>query len=61
MEAGEIAEVDQQLRAICARWGLAWVVSDVDELAREGNRRWARYNHNQRGRGGRLRGRDRKP
>jgi hypothetical protein len=36
MEADELAEVDQQLRDLCARWGLAWVVSNVDELVREG-------------------------
>jgi hypothetical protein len=36
MEADELAEVDQQLRGICARHGLDWVVSQVDGLVSQG-------------------------
>jgi hypothetical protein len=30
MEADELTEVDQRLRAICSQRGLSWVVADVD-------------------------------
>lgn len=36
MDADELAEVDQQLRATCVQHGLGWVVSQVDGLIDQG-------------------------
>ncbi|SCL43350.1 hypothetical protein [Micromonospora aurantiaca (nom. illeg.)] len=36
MDAEELVQVDQRLRELCLGRGLGWVVSDVDELIRQG-------------------------
>ncbi|MGW3610580.1 hypothetical protein ACWD6N_11930 [Micromonospora sp. NPDC005163] len=36
MDAEELMQVDQQLREMCLERGLGWVLSDVDELIRQG-------------------------